>query len=422
MSRRSTLEEGSELSVAVLPLADMSREKDQQYFCDGIAEEIAGALSKIKGLRIASRAPATRVTALLQGSVRKSGDRLRISVQLTNADSGFQMWSEIYDRNAGDVFAIQEEIARNVAGSLQITLTPKEAAAIDKTPTRDPEAHDLYLRGRQYYNRYGPLDMECAIQLFTHAVQRDPEFAIAYAGLADCWSYLYLYVERSDAVRDQAEWASKLAAELDPESAQAQASRAQALSLRRQDHEAEKAFESAVLLDPDLFEAHYYFARHCFLTGQSEKALSLYERAARSRPDDYQSPLLMAQIYDGLGRAEEGRTARLRGIELAEERLTLHPDDARAVYLAANGMAALGERERAAEWIARAAAMRPEDSMLLYNTACTHSLLGNCELAIALLENAVQNGLRQKAWYERDSNLDPLRTYPRFQSLLASLD
>lgn len=359
LSRRSTLENEptAELtngpSIAVLPFADMSREKDQQYFCDGIAEEITGALSKIRGLRIASRSPAARFKAgavanLLQGSVRKSGERLRISVQLTSTGSGFQLWSEIYDRDIGDVFAIQEEIARSVARSLAITLTPKEAEALQKTPTRDPRAHDLYLRGRQYYDRYGPLDMECAIQLFTYAVQRDPEYAAAYAGLADCWSYLHLYAEPNETVRDQAEWASRLAVELDPNSAQAQASRGLALSLRGQDDEAARAFEAAVHLDPNLFEANYFFARHCFAAGQFDEALSLYEQASRSRPDDYQSPLLMARIYEHLGRPEEARCARVRGIELAEERVKLHPDDARA-----------------AEWAGRAAAMRLDDSMLL---------------------------------------------------------
>jgi adenylate cyclase len=422
LSRRSTLEkelaanQPSEFSISILPFEDMSREKDQQYFCDGIAEEITSALSTIQGLRISSGAPSARAETLLTGSVRKSGERLRISVQLANAERGFQMWSEIYDRTLGDVFAIQEEIARRVAGSLRITFTRGEATAAA------PEAHDLYLRGRQYYYRYGPLDIECAIQLFTQAVQRAPEFAMAYAGLADCWSYLYLYVECSDTVRDQAEWASALAAELDPQSAPAQTSRGLAISLHRRNREAEQAFECAVRLDPCLFDAHYHFAAHCFVTGQLEKARFHYDCAARCRPDDYQSPLLMARIYDDLRRTEEGRGARLRGIQLAEERLKLHPDDTRAVYLAANGMAALGEGGRALEWADRAAAMRPQDSLLLYYTACTHSLLRNCELAITLLEKSVRNGLRQKAWYEGDSSLDLLRSHPRFHGLVASLE
>lgn len=142
----------------------------------------------------------------------------------------------------------------------------------------------------------------------------------------------------------------------------------------------------------------------------------------RVRPEDYQAPLLVAQSYDNLGRMEEGKAARLRGIALAEQHLVLNPDDARAVYMAANGMAALGQRQRAREWADRALEMRPDDPMLLYNDGCIYSMLGFREEAIAVLEKAVAKGLTQKGWYEHDSNLDPLRDHPRFQELLRSIE
>lgn len=424
-------------SVAVLPFADMSREKDQEYFCEGIAEEIIGALSKIKGLRVASRTSAfqfkgggagvreigrrLRVGTLLEGSVRKSGERLRTAVQLIDADEGYHLWSEVYDREMSDIFAIQSEIAHSVAHALEVTLSPHEKAALEKAPTKDIQAYDYYLRGRKFYYQYGPGDMECAIQLFTRAVECDPAYPLAYAGLADCWSYVYLYAERSDTVRDQAGWASQRAVELDPESAQAQASRALALSLSCRDEEAEKTFETAVRLDPNLFEAYYFHARHCFVRGQLDKAVGLYEQAIRVRPEDYQSPLLMAQIYDDLGRASDARESRLRGIELAEQHLKLNPDDVRAVYCAANGMAALGQRERGREWAGRALAMRPEDGMVLYNVGCIYALLGCAEEAVTVLEKAVRSGLKEKGWYEHDSNLDSLRALPQFQKLIQGL-
>lgn len=443
-SRRDTVENeappgGEEIgrSVAVLPFADMSREKDQEYFCEGIAEEILNALSRIRGLRVASRTAAfqfrgvdadvreigrkLRVSTLLEGSVRKSGERLRIAVQLIDAENGYRLLSEMYDREIRDVFAIQEEIARSVAHELEVTLTPKERAALEKTPTSDIQAYDFYLRGRKYYYQYGPRDIDCAIQLFTRAIERDPNYPLAYAGLADCWSYVYLYVDRAETVCEQADWSSLRAVELDPESAQAQASRALALSLKRRDEEAREAFEKAIRLDPNLFEARYFYARHSFVLGQFEKALALYQEAIRVRPEDYQSRLLMAQIYDDLGRRGEARSVRLRGIEFAEDHLKLNPDDARAVYMAANGMAALGQRERAREWADRALSMRPEDPMLLYNVGCIYSLLGCSEDALTTLEKAVERGQRQKGWYEHDSNLDPLRGEPRFQRLLAQL-
>lgn len=424
-------------SIAVLPFADLSREQDQQYFCEGVAEEIIGALSRIRGLRVVSRSSSFRfrgtsvdtaavgrqlkVATLLEGSVRKQNERVRITVQLIDVQTGYHLWSENYDRTAGDVFAIQAEIARSVAQALEIALTPKEAAELGRVPTQDTQAYDLYLRGRAYYFRYGPQDMDCAIQLFHQAVARDPGFAPAWAGLADCWSYLYLYSERTELLREQAGWASRKAVELDPESAQAWASLALARSLRPGGEDAEAAFNRAVELDPNLFEAWYFRARHAFARGEKERALEFYEAAIRARPEDYQSPLLMAQSYEDLGRHEEARRARQSGIRLAEEQLRIYPDDVRALYCAANGMAALGEREPALEFCSRALAVRPTDGMVLYNIGCVYSLLGCTAEALDVLERAETCGLREKGWYEHDSNLDSLRAEPRFQRLLERL-
>ena len=362
-----------------------------------------------------------RVSTFLEGSVRKSGSRLRITAQLIDAESGYHLWSDRFDREMSDVFAIQDQIAHNIVEALQVTLSPREREALQKTHTQDVQAYDYYLRGRKFFYQYGPRDMEFARQLFGRAIELDPGYAQAYAGTADCWSYLHLYVDRGSHSRSQAEAASLRAVELNPDSAQAQASRAVALSLAERDEEAKAAFERAIELDPNLFEAHYFYARHCFVHGQLDKALNLYQEASRVRPEDYQAPLLMAQIYDDLGRAEEGEAARRRGIQAAEEHLKLNPDDARAVYMTANGLAALGERERAREWADRAVAMRTEDPMLLYNAGCIYSLIGLEQKAIESLERAAKRGVLQKGWIEHDSNLDPLRTHPRFQALMERL-
>jgi adenylate cyclase len=248
-------------------------------------------------------------------------------------------------------------------------------------------------------------------------MELDPAYVLAHAGLADCWSYIYLYSDRSEAVRQKADAASLRAVELDPESAQARASRALSLSLSQRDEEAERNFEAAIRLDPNLFEAHYFFARHCFVRGTLEKAARLYEQAMRVRPEDYQSPLLVAQIYDDLGRPEDAKASRELGIRNAEG----YPDNARAVYMAANGMVALGQRERGGEWAERARSLMPDEPMVLFNVACIYSLLGRAEDAIDCLERAVRGGLTQRGWFEHDSNLNPLRSHPRFQGLLQRL-
>jgi serine/threonine protein kinase/cytochrome c-type biogenesis protein CcmH/NrfG len=424
-------------SVAVLPFADMSRDKDQAYFCEGIAEEIINALCRLSGLRVASRtasflfggSPAEPreigrrlgVETILEGSVRKSGNRLRITAQLAETSQGFHLWSESFDRELKDVFEIQEEIARSIVRALQVTLSPQEKGALRTSPTRHVQAFDYYLRGRSFYYRYGKRDIEFALQLFKRATELDPGYAVAYAGLADCWSHIYLYSERRDSVRQQAEEASRTAVELAPDSAQAQASRAVTLSLGGAAEEAGQAFEKAIRLDPGLFEAWYFYARHTFGAGDLPRAAKYYQEAIRVRPDDYQSPLLVAQIYDDLKQPDNARESRRKGVALVEERLELYPDDARALYMGANGLVALGEREKGLEWARRARTIAPDDAMLLYNLGCIYSLAGEIDEAIDCLEKGVASGQTQKAWFEHDSNLDPLRGDRRFKALMEKL-
>jgi adenylate cyclase len=423
-------------SVAVLPFADMSREKDQQYLCEGIAEEIINMLSRLQRLRVASRTASfqcrggevreigqrLRVGALLEGSVRKSDGRVRVAVQLTDVETGYQLWSGRFDREMSDIFAVQDEIGHSVVEGLELTLTPEEHGALAKAPTRNADAYEFYLRGRNFYYRFDRRNVEFATQLFSRAAELDPAYALAHAGLADCWSYLYLYARRSDEYRMQAETASDRAVQLDPACAQAQASRGLALSLAKRDREAERAFDAAIQLDPNLFEAHYFYARHSFAAGDRDKAVHLYEAAIRIRPEDYQAPLLVAQSYEALGLQDQARESRRRGIAAAEEHLRFNPDDARAVYMAANGLVALGERARGREWANRALEMKPDEPMVLFNVACIYSMLGMAEEAVECLERAVNNGLTQKGWFDHDDNLDPLRNHPRFQALLRRLN
>ncbi len=436
-ARERAPDPGTAPAVAVLPFVDMSRERDQAYFCDGMAEEIINALSRQKGLRVVSRTASFRfrspggdpreagrrlhATALLEGSVRKSAERLRIGVQLSQADTGYHLWSAQYDRELKDIFVIQDEIARNVVYALRVALTPSQADALRRPFTSNLGAYDCYLRGRSFYYRYSPQAIEFALKLFLQAMQIDPNYAQAYAGLADCWSYLYFYSSRAEILREQADWASSKAVEMDPGLAQAQASRGFCLSLHGRNQEAAMAFETAIRLDSGLFEAYYFYARHCFALGEREKALGLYEQAVQANPSDFQSLLLMAQIYDDLGRAAEAVSARKRGIELAGQHLKMNPDDARALYMTANGLVALGERERGRAAAEQALALQPGDPMLLYNVGCIFSLLGLVEPALDCLEKAGKNGVTQKGWYLHDSDLDAVRDHARFGQLLQRL-
>jgi tetratricopeptide (TPR) repeat protein len=184
---------------------------------------------------------------------------------------------------------------------------------------------------------------------------------------------------------------------------------------------AEQSFEAAIRLNPKLFDAHYFYARDCYTNGNTEKAIRLYEQASAVRPDDYQSLLLVGQIYADLGREEKSRAARLRGVKAAEERLDLNPDDVRALYIGANGLVALGQREKGLAWAKRAMEIEPNEPMLLYNLACIYSLADEYDAAIDCLEKAIDGGFAHRPWLEKDSNLDPLRVDPRFQAMVKKM-
>jgi serine/threonine protein kinase/Flp pilus assembly protein TadD len=428
---------GGAKSIAVLPFADMSPQRDQEYFCEGMAEEIINALTKIQALQVASRSSAFAfkgqnadirkvgeqlgVSTVLEGSVRKAGNRLRITAQLIKVADGYHLWSERYDRDMEDVFAIQDEIAQSIVKALRVMLSDEEKRAIEQVPAADVQAYDYYLRGRQFFHQFRRTGIQFARRMFERAMAIDPGYAIAYAGAADCCSFLYMYWDGSRANLEGADHHSQKALELGPELAEAHASRGLALSLSKRYDEAEREFQTAIRLNPKLFEAHYFFGRALFQQGKYSEAVGHYQEASRVRPEDYQTALLVVPSLRSLNRVAEAEATQRRGVQLAEKHLELNPDDARALYLSAGALMQLGEPERALEWAGRALALDPEDSGVLYNVACVYALGGQADEAIGCLEKAVQNGFGHRAWLENDSDFDSLRGDPRFQGLVERL-
>ena len=427
----------AERSVAVLYFENLSASKEDEYFRDGMTEDIITELSKISQLRVFPRAemlayrdkPVTAAQVgqevgaayVLGGSLRRAGNRLRITAQLVETRTRHSVWAERYDRQMEDVFAIQDEIAQSIARALQVALSDQEKQAIAKAPTTNVEAYDYYLRGRQFFHQFRRKGFEFAQQMFERAIEIDPTYARAYAGIADCCSFLYTYWHASTNTLEQADAASRKALELDPDLAEAHASRGLAVSLRKLYDEAAQEFEAAIRLDPKLFEGYYFYARARFAQGKMEEAAHLYEQACNVNPEDYQAPTLLAGTYTSLGRTADSVAARHRALKIIEKHLELHPDDARALYLGAAGLTNIGERQRALDWTRRALAIEPDDPGVLYNVACNYSLLGRPEEAIECLEKAIANGFGFKQWIEHDSDLDPIRSHPRFQTLLKKL-
>ena len=424
-------------SIAVLPFADMSAQHDQEYFTDGIAEEIINALTKVQALRVVSRSSAfafkgknqdirqvgeqLNVSTVLEGSLRKAGNRLRITAQLINVADGYHLWSERYDRELEDVFAVQDEIAENIVRSLRVVLSEDEKRAIEQPRTDDVQAYEYYLRGRQFFHQFREKGLQFARRMFARAIEIDPNYARAYAGIADCSSILYHYWDASNANLEQADTASRKALELAPTLAEAHAARGLALSLRGRYDDAEREFDAAIRLDPQLYEGHYYFALARFQQGNLAEAAKLFEQAAAVRPEDYQAPILAAQSYAGLGQHAMADAGYRRAAITVERHIELNPDDPRALYMGANILCHIGRREQGLEWGDRALALDPEDAGVLYNTACLNAVAGRSEYAIELLEKAVQNGFGHREWIDNDPDVASLRDHPRFQALLNSL-
>jgi len=432
-SAQAAEEEAGIRSIAVLPFADLSAQHDQEYFSDGVAEEILNALTKVAGLRVPARTSCFAfrgksvdareigkrlgVETLLDGSIRKAGNRVRISVQLIDARNGYQLWSERFDREIEDIFAIQDEIARSVLDALGLSLTEREKRRFLKPSTANVQAYEFYLRGRKLFQSWTRQNMEFARQMFLRAVAIDPDFASAWAGLANTYVDLYRW-GRNLRDLEEAQRISAHALKLDPNLAEAHVAIGQALAIQRRFKDAAAEFERAIGLDPTLFDAYYLYARSSFEAGDLEKAVQLFEKAHRSRPEDYQATALRALALHELGRADEAREADQEAVHLINKYLEVNPNEARAYSLGASPLARLGEREHSKQWSEQAIALAPNDPVVLYNAACNLAQLGEHDSALDGLERSIAAGVAVSDWIKHDPDFESLRDHPRFQAIV----
>ena len=424
-------------SIAVLPFTNMSGDREQEYFSDGITEDIITDLSKISALSVIARhtsftykEKAAKVQNvgkelgadfILEGSVRKAGARVRVTGQLINSNDGTHIWAERFDRDLTDIFAIQDEITHAIVEQLKVKLLPQEKKSIGKVPTDNLEAYTYYLKGRELFHRGSKSCYKAAREMFVKATELDPSYARAYAGIADCDTFLYLRTIEPISF-DAILALSEKALALDNGLAEAHASRGAALSAVKRYAEAETEFEKAISLDPNSFEAHYFYARACVFQGKIEQATALFERAAAIKPDDYASVCILVQFYNSLGRKQDAKEAARKGVKLAERQLTLHPDDAKAAELGSGSLIEIGEFDRAREWIARALSIEPDNPVTHYNAACGYAMLGDIDKAFELLERGILvGGPEWGRWVQHDSMLDPVRHDPRYPVLLETI-
>jgi len=416
-------------SIAILPLINMSNDPEQDYFCDGISEEIMNALGQLNNLRVVARSSAfsfkgknvdvreigksLNVNTILEGSVRKSGKRLKIITQLISSSTGSQMWSNLYDRELEDIFSIQEDIARSVATAIKGFLTLEEKEVI-RRPETVIEAYEYFLKGRQLFHN---LMLKDARDMFRKAIGLDSEYALAYAGLADALSWLYEWEGGSLADLADAEQSSQKALSLAPGLAESHSSRGYILSLGKRYDEAEQEFIEAIRLNSNCYDAYYLYGRSCFSRGDIEKSAELFLKASEVRREDFQSLLLLAQSLRVMGKDKEQEMMR-KGISKARKQLELNPVDIRALALGAGSLFDLGEKEEAFKWISKAFELYPDDAGTLFNAAGLYAKAGNKDRALSLLERAFAKGYGNKNWIEKDPDYSSLRNEPRYKDLL----
>lgn len=413
-------------SLAILPFLDISPQRDNEYFVDGLTEELLILLTEVRGLRVASRTSCfafknqsadvatvgdrLNVSHVVEGSVRKHEDQLRIAVKLVDITTDSPVWSATYDRTLGDVFAIQRDIGTKVVGALRGTLQQQELADVT---TRNPAAYEYYLRGRGYLMTHGTQQMEYAAGMFKKAVTLDPRFARAWAGLAAAKASLAIYHGGGADAASVAEEASRRAVSLAPDRADTHAVRGLALLASNSFEDAGRSFDRALSFNPNHFDALYYYARACVHQGNMPKAAQLFERGAAVNPEDYECPLLASSMYERLGDSDKARDSARRGLVNARRHIEDFPDNHRAYDMGACALVKLGNIRDALVWAEKARALSPTDVGTRYNLACVYAQTGQADKAFECLK-----GLPiPRSWIENDSDLHSLRDDPRYATV-----
>ncbi len=432
-SRGATAARPAEKSIAVLYFENLSGVKEDEYFRDGITEDIITELSKIKGLNIFSRptvlayrdkavTPAQigqqlNAGYVLAGSLRRSGSRLRINAQLVDTRTDFPLWSERYDREMKDVFEVQDEIARKIAEALRITLTPQEQQALASRPTENLQAYDLYLRGKSYARRLTRQDLEFALQMFENAVSMDARFALAHAAIAKvCAEYHYNF-QRDATWIGRAMAASQRAVALQPELPEVQIANAWVLYAGNQYDEAVRSAKEAIERKRDCEGAYYLLGRALFAAGRYQEVANMAEEALEASGDDYNVYVPITNALGALGKDETLRNVRQRRILALENHLKPVPEDARARVLLAGDYADMDRMEDAVREANLAMALRPNEATVLYNLACVFCKMQKKSEGLDALRKAWNAGFKEADWARRDPDLALIHDDPEFERL-----
>lgn len=423
----------SQVSICVLPFANMSGDPEQEYFSDGITEDIITDLGKVSALSIVSRNLAfsfkgatggvadigrqTKATHVLAGSVRKAGDRVRITAQLVDAARDSQVWGERYDRDLNDIFALQDEISKAIVSALKLTLLPQEKQALEQRATSNAEAYKLYLMARQFWLRDNERNNEIVIRICKHVVRLDPNYAQAWATMALAqWNLFW----QADLAYEDLEYPAKRALELGPHLADSHAAWSAVLRSVGNFDEALEAARRAVELEPESYVANRLAGLSCMGLRQYDHAIGYFEVAANAMESDFTAASFIVQALEARGDAGRVQAEAERTMKRIEKIVADDPGHGRAIGFGVSMLVTLGQKDRAMEWATRAHLVDPENVNLQYNLACAMSLLGECDRALDILEGvAARSSQGMLSWIETDSDLDPLRSDPRLDGMLS---
>ncbi len=421
-------------AIAVLPFGNISPDKESDYFSEGLTEELIINLSRLKDIRVVPRTTSMQYKGstkdartigrelgtryILAGSVRKFQDNLRIAVELVDVDTDAQLWAETYKGKLEDVFDIQEQVSKQIVDALMVKLTPKEQIALTKRSTLNSEAFDYYLRARGYLYRLSKGNINIAIQLFQKAIELDPRYAAAYAGLGEAYAYLYQNWDRRESWLEKAVESSLKAQLYDPTLSEAFAALAVAYFNKNMFDDALTAGKKAIELDPNNHVAYWILGRIYRQLDRDIEAIGLFKKAHELNPDFYTAHNDMRMVYERLGQKEKVDEVITASVRYFPEYLLRYPEDARARMFYATNLFTLGRIEEAKSEAAKAIELSPGDTVMFYNAACFYAMLGEKKLALETLKEAITSGWQDYGWIKRDPDLESIRNEPGYIELM----
>ncbi|HEV7158970.1 MAG TPA: TIR domain-containing protein [Caulobacteraceae bacterium] len=428
-----------QLAICVLPFANLSGDPEQAYFSDGISEDIITDLSKVSALYITARNTAFQfkgksldvpqlarqlnVSHVVEGSVRKAGNRVRITAQLIDGKGGGHIWADRWDRDLTDIFALQDEISQAIVAALKLKLLPEEKQAIEKRGTSSPEAYNLYLMARGYLesgNIGDPRREEAIIRLMRRATDLDPGYARAWALMARAQNTLAVNRGRGG---DNGLAAAERAIALDPDLAEGHAHKSQVLWALGQKDEAKVESDLALKLDPDGYDANRAAANIAYEGQQFEDAIRYFAKASAGSENDFASTAMALSASQAIGDAEGANAFAKQTLERAERILAQDRGNGLAMGFGVLALATLGQADRAKEWMGRALVIDPENMVMRYNFACmTTHFLNDLDGAVELLRPVIVNEPRLLRAAKVDPDLAGLHDDPRFQAMIAEAE